>query len=502
MFILWVIAFLTLALSLSIEWKKWRINKKLRGWIAQHDVPVIGIGSLFIGKSAAEADHIIDHLLLEPYTTKMPARFWIGPELFIGISDPDDLQAVFNATECINKPDNYSALNCNYGLGLSHKVQWKNDRRALNPTLNNAMLFVRLFLPKINKIATGFCVELNKTSDTESDFKYMLIRTLVSQVIATLFDMDYEVSLQEATEAYDSIVRIEHLTKRRIHRFWLRWDFIYRLTAAYKEQTKVENGYRKFLRKLEEHKRNSMREVSEKKEDVLEEAKENVSQTFVEKLLLLSGEKKMSDEVVNDHLFLIFIAGIMTTSCSILTTLLVLAVFPEYQEKVVAELSGIFEDKNETVTLDALTKMTFTEAVIKETLRLFPPIPLVARKCDQDIQVKTGTIPKGSTIMIGLSKIHRDRNQWGENANDFCPERFLAENMHDVHPYSFVSFSKGPRNCVGAKYGMVSMKMYLSYLLRHFKFTTHLSLEDIRHETNISASLANGRPFKLEPRNT
>lgn len=496
--ILWVIVVLVLVLGLSIEWHKWRINKKLHGWIAQYDVPIIGIGGSLIGKSEVEVTRFIDNMFLEPHTVEMPTRFWVGAHLFILISDPEDLKIVLNSGVCIDKPNSYSALNCYYGLGLSQKAQWKNDRRNLNCTFNSNVM--ARFLPHVDKAAISYCQDLKQTSDGNGDFKSMLMRTLIEQVIATLFDMKYEISLKEATQVFDYIVQIEYFTKRRIQRFWLRWDFIYRLTPAYKEQSNVDNAFRTFLQKLLQHKWNSLDQRFAEEGDVLEEAKANNAVTFIEKILLLAREKKVTDKMISDHLFLLFIASIMTTSTTILASLTLLAIYPEYQAKVVEELQTVFTSKDEAVTFDALAKMTFTEAVLKETLRRFPPVPLISRKCTADLQVKTGIIPKDSVVIISLPKVHRDPKQWGDDADCFRPERFLSENIRGIHPYAFIGFSQGPRNCLGMRYAMISMKVFLSHLLRHYKFSTHLRIEDIRIETNISATLLNEQLFSIEPR--
>lgn len=125
---------------------------------------------------------------------------------------------------------------------------------------------------------------------------------------------------------------------------------------------------------------------------------------------------------------------------------------------------------------------------------------VLARKCTNDVQTKSGIIPKNATVIVSLPKLHRDPQQWGENANCFYPERFSMENMDEVHSYAFMGFSRGARNCIGAKYAMMAMKTALSHLLRRYEFVTKLKFDDIRLDCNISAYMGIERPFEIIPR--
>lgn len=162
--------------------------------------------------------------------------------------------------------------------------------------------------------------------------------------------------------------------------------------------------------------------------------------------------------------------------------------------------SNIFDLVESPVTASDLARMSLTEMVIKEATRLYPTIPVYLRKTAKDVRVKSGLIPKDATIVISVPKIHKDRQQWGENARDFYPERFESENMKQINTYSYVSFSRGRRNCIGSKYAIISIKVVLAHLLRRFKFTTNLKLADIEMEYNSTAFIKNERPFDISPR--
>lgn len=495
---LWILMGIFTAISISIEWTKYRTNKVLANFKPLVDWPVIGFGGTLIENHGSEATKIVDKLIMDPESLRIPVRFWLGSRLYIGISDPDDIKAVFTSDASIDKPDQYVVLGCKHSLGVADADEWKLARKALNPTFSNAML-IRL-LPQFNANSRGLCEQIDGSGDRAGDFKALLVQMLVNQVIGALFEIDYRADLDEAMNVYQNILSIEDFSRRRMHRFWLDWDFAYQLTPDHEERAKVDCSYKGFLAKLTQFTCSKLSAQMAMGEDILSERSDSNTLTFVQKLLMLLREGTFTEQIVDDHLFLIFIAGLMTSHCVISTTLLLLAVYPSYQARIVDEMKCVFGSVDAPVTLDDLSKMTFTEMVLKESMRLFPPLPVLARKCNSDVQAKSGIIPKHATVIVSLPKLHRDPQQWGENANEFYPERFSLENMSDVHPYAFMSFSRGQRNCIGAKYAMMAMKVLLSHLLRRYEFVTELKFADIRLDCNISAYMGIERPFQILPR--
>lgn len=109
-------------------------------------------------------------------------------------------------------------------------------------------------------------------------------------------------------------------------------------------------------------------------------------------------------------------------------------------------------------------------------------------------------VPRGSNIVVPFLHIHRSKQIWGEDADEFKPERFKEENFSKLHPFAFSPFSRGPRNCIGYKYAMMSMKVVLSHLYRNFRFTTTLKIEDITFEYAIMVRAVQGYMVSIEKR--
>lgn len=370
---LWILMIVFTTISISIEWTKWKTNKILAGFRPLKDWPVIGFGATLIENNGNEATKIVDKLIMDPDSLRIPVRFWLGSRLYIGISHPDDVKAIFTSDASIDKPDQYVVLGCKHSLGVADADEWKFARKALNPTFSNAML-IRL-LPQFNANSIGLCEQIAVNDDKDGNFKALLVQMLVNQVIGALFEIDYRADTEEAMNVYQNILSIEDFSRRRMHRFWLDWDFAYRLTPDHEERAKVDCSYKGFLTKLTKCMCNKLTKQMAMGEDILSERSENNSLTFVQKLLMLLRDGTFTEQIVDDHLFLIFIAGLMTSHCVISTTLLLLAVYPNYQQRIVDELKCTFDTVDAPVTLDDLSKMTFTEMVLKETMRLFPPLP-------------------------------------------------------------------------------------------------------------------------------
>lgn len=112
--------------------------------------------------------------------------------------------------------------------------------------------------------------------------------------------------------------------------------------------------------------------------------------------------------------------------------------------------------------------MPYLEAVIKETLRIYPAVPFYSRCVKENIQVGSLVVPKGASVSILTYMVHRDENNFPD-PEKFDVSRFLSKE-NDLHPFSFVAFSAGPRNCIGQKFAILELKCVLSQLLRNFEF--------------------------------
>lgn len=119
------------------------------------------------------------------------------------------------------------------------------------------------------------------------------------------------------------------------------------------------------------------------------------------------------------------------------------------QENVYRELHEVFGSSMEPPTYQELQNLPYMEMCIKESLRLYPSVPLIGRLASEDFYTASGyLIPKGVEILIHIYDLHRNAEIYPE-PEKFDPDRFLPENTATRHPFAFLPFSGGPRNCIG-----------------------------------------------------
>ena len=162
----------------------------------------------------------------------------------------------------------------------------------------------------------------------------------------------------------------------------------------------------------------------------------------------------LSDDVIRDQMLTMLIAGHDTSTALLAWTFALLGQHPEIHQRVVQEV-------------DTLEKSPLLDQVIKESLRLYPPIHIGNRRVAKEMEFSEGTVPAEERMFYSIYLTHRDPSIW-ENAEDFCPERFA--HGRKTPPFSYVPFGGGPRACIGGAFGQAEARVVMSHLLRTYKF--------------------------------
>lgn len=200
-----------------------------------------------------------------------------------------------------------------------------------------------------------------------------------------------------------------------------------------------------------------------------------------------------------------------------------LAMHPEYQESAFREIYAVMPDKNADLSQDDLDKLAFTDLCIRETLRLFPTAPYIARVASKPIKLKNNIeIPPDVPIVFGLRQIHIQEKYFGPTAHIFNPHRFLDENLKNIPAAAYVPFSYGQRNCIGKlfflfskiqlfiilnrlvsgyHYAKSSVKCFTAHLIRNYRVTaTYKSIDQLQIVQNMSMKLLGKHMIKVERR--
>jgi len=180
-----------------------------------------------------------------------------------------------------------------------------------------------------------------------------------------------------------------------------------------------------------------------------------------------------------------------TTAMALSWIIFLLGHSPEIQARAAAEVDSLFEETEDNaemndekflLTLDKIKALKYLECCIKEGLRLCPSVPFIGRRLHEDMTINGYKIPEGTIIFVYIYMLHRDPTIFPK-PETFDPERFLPQNSIGRHPFAFVPFSAGPRNCIGQRFAISELKVVLAYLLRHFRF------ESLEHRDKITTQM-------------
>ncbi|XP_060651793.1 probable cytochrome P450 6a14 [Drosophila nasuta] len=182
--------------------------------------------------------------------------------------------------------------------------------------------------------------------------------------------------------------------------------------------------------------------------------------------------KGLTIEQMAAQAFVFFIAGFETSSSTMGFCLYELAMQQDVQQRLRDEIESVCEEvSNGELTYEAMNQMPYLEKVLLETLRKHSLLPHLQRIAAEDYKVP-GTdkiIEKGTTLLIPVHNIHHDPEIYPD-PDRFDPSRFEPEAIKARHPYAYLPFGDGPRNCIGDRFGKMQAKIGLVSLLRHFKF--------------------------------
>lgn len=274
---------------------------------------------------------------------------------------------------------------------------------------------------------------------------------------------------------------------------------LYKLTSMYREEKKAQKILNEFQSDILMERRKILKKQelsfnnNEGEEDMTKER--NI---LIDHILL--NEDKFTEEEIRDHV-LTFVSGYETWGNAIAHAMLLLAMHPEAQERLYEEIQQTIKSDNDLKSSDTVHKMQYLDMVEREILRLMPTVPMILRETLEDFELEPGlVIPKETNLLINFYVLHRRKDLWGDDADQFVPERFLPEKNEKRHQFAFLPFSSGSRICIGYKYSNISMKISIIKLLQHFRFKTSMKMEDIRCKSYISLKLCSKHMLTIEKR--
>ncbi|XP_058448667.1 uncharacterized protein LOC131428638 [Malaya genurostris] len=459
---------------------------------AETNYPLVGCGHLFIGKSTVK--RFWNMFKLCNRSNKL-FKFWLGPKMFLGTTHPDIAQQILTETVWLDKPFLYNFFEVNYGLfGAKYHI-WKGQRKALNSTFN--MKILQSFIP----IFTDCSKKLVERLDTFPEGATVNIlehveRFAMEMVFGTTLGFDISV-LEEAESLVSKIERYFFLTSRRLLSVHHYLDVVYHCSGIYREYLALRNYLDRLILRIVDGIATRLKNVEQKPVDKDEEFKK--PQIFVDEMFT-NKMRKFTDREIIENVYTIIGAGTDTSATAISYACLLLAFYPDVQQKLYDEVMQVYPFSESEFTLDSLKKLEYMEMVLKEALRLYPVAPFIVRQNVNDTLVGDLKVPANSMLMIHIYSLHRREDVWGADAAKFDPERFSAARSKDRHPFAFLAFSGGSRNCLGLRYAYISMKIMMVTMVKKFRFKTKLREEELRFKFDAILRLESEHLVQLERR--
>ncbi|XP_045765855.1 cytochrome P450 4d2-like [Maniola jurtina] len=419
---------------------------------------------------------MFDELARQAYTNKHGmASFWIENYLCISISDPVTASVVlktFSDKWPITLPMRHLIGN---GSVFGEEEIWRLRRKILIPVFNSKYCdnFVKIF-ERNNKVLMEKLTSVVGKGDF-STWEYFSAYTLDSA-----FDMTFGENLEvQKNPNHPFAVAFQDYFKHgaaRVCQPWLYCNALYELTPAGAKQNRNKKVIWDCVENLIKKKKTlSKGPLESTTEHDTKNTHDEQFKSFLDLLIEFSGgEAGYTDTELREETLVLILAATDSTATALCLATVMLANHPEVQDKVYQEIKEVLGDSERS--LDNLAKLKYLDAVVKETMRLYPPAPVTVRRCNKDLELPSGLVlNEGCYFLLNFWGVHRNPGCWGADADEFKPERFLSATPDQLA--AFMPFGHGPRSCTGLQLALTSIKFSLVELTRRYRLAPAASYE-------------------------
>jgi len=358
------------------------------------------------------------------------------------------------------------------GLVLSEGELWERQRQRIQPAFYMEQIadYTESMVSAVEQAADEWTGE--PVVNVEDEMKALTLRILVTSIFGG--EIDYEG--QQIRETVEKLQEPGQPAKQPIARMVPRWVPI-PMWRRYKE---------------------GIREMESVIETFVEARRGEAAQhdDLLSRLLTSTDEDGdgMSEKLLRDELMTFLFAGHETTATALTFTWYLLSQHPEVERKLHAEVDAVLDGG--PATFDNLPDLEYTEHVIQESMRLYPPVPQIPRETTEPVELGGYAVPEGVTIAPSQWTIHRDGRFWEQPAQ-FRPERFATE--RDRPRFAYFPFGGGPRRCIGQQFAMVEAKLILASLAHRYRLRLQ-SDPEIDLAVSITTMPIDPIEMQVEPR--
>jgi cytochrome P450 len=393
-------------------------------------------------------------------------RFPLKPRMAHLLRHPDHVRHVLvdNSKNYGKQTRGYAKLRSMLGAGLvtSEGDFWKRQRRIANPAFHRERIahFSELMVGCADEMLRGWNEYL--ASGRPFDVAREMMRLTLRVIGLTMLSTDVAAQSSVVGDAIDDLL---HITIRRINGVlsWPEWV----PTADNRRYDRARSALDRIVNDMIAQRRLT---GGEDKGDLLS--------------MLMSARdpetgETMSDKQLRDEAMTVFVAGHETTANALTWTLSLLSRHPDAERTLRREVEQMLGDR--PPTLEDLERLVYTEKVIKESMRLVPPVWVIARSAMEEDVIGGYRIPKGTWVFVSPYLTHHDPRFW-QNPEGFDPERFSPEEEAKRPKGAYFPFALGPRKCIGEAFAMMEARLILAAIMQRARL-----------------ELAPGRLIQLDP---
>jgi len=211
-------------------------------------------------------------------------------------------------------------------------------------------------------------------------------------------------------------------------------------------------------------------------------------------LTLQKNENSLTLQQIRNELIVLFMAGQETTANTLAWAWYLISQCPEVEQRLHEEIDRVTGD-SASPGYDNLAALSYTRAVIDETMRLYPPLPLLTREAGGADVIRNRQIPAGSIILVSPWLLHRHKLYW-DKPDHFMPERFLADAPVQPDEFAYIPFSTGPRGCLARFFSTVETALCLAILAHHFRLMLPAG-QEVTHECRLTLRPKGNLPMRI-----
>lgn len=326
-----------------------------------------------------------------------------------------------------------------HGLLTSNGEQWQKQRKLIQPAFhkNNLKKLLQAVQEALSAEIDRISVE--EQIDIFPIFNDLAFQTVVKALFSSAIGKTEIVRLQHITET------IQKMLVSELRQPYLHWWF--RISGKVQKHLDLTQEARTILKTVIANRKQGKRQG-----DLLD--------------LLLDARyddgEAMTEEQLVDEILVLFAAGHETASNALTFATELLARQPKMQEKIYEEVKRLRAETSDL--MDFVTKAEYTNRVINETMRLYPPAYFIDRISIGEDQFEGKNIPKETSILLSVYEIHRHKGFW-KAPHTFNPDRF----KENLRPEAYFPFGAGPRKCIGNNFAMFEMVLTIAELISRFK---------------------------------